>query len=79
MGSRLAGVEVHLPQRYPGSAEGEARVGPYRPPPGLPARLTGIRSRHVAAADEQAPDPAAAAARKLLAGGMSLGTGVVEL
>jgi 3-oxoacyl-[acyl-carrier-protein] synthase-3 len=78
MGSRLAGVEVHLPQRCPGSAEVEARVGPYRPPPGLPARLTGIRSRHVAD-DERASDPAAAAAQKLLAGGVSLGTGVVEL
>lgn len=68
MGSRLAGVEVHLPERCLGSAEVEALVGPYRPPPGLLARLTGIRSRHVAADDEQASDLAAAAARKLLAG-----------
>ncbi len=68
MGSRLAGVEVHLPERCLGSAEVESLVGPYRPPPGLLARLTGIRSRHVAADDEQASDLAAAAARKLLAG-----------
>ena len=67
MGSRLAGVEVHLPERCLGSAEVEALVGPYRPPPGLLARLTGIRSRHLAADDEQASD-LAAAARKLLAG-----------
>jgi 3-oxoacyl-[acyl-carrier-protein] synthase-3 len=68
MGSRLAGVEVHLPERCLSSTEVEALVGPYRPSPGLLARLTGIRSRHVAAADEQASDLAAAAARKLLAG-----------
>lgn len=68
MGSRLAGVEVHLPERCLSSTEVEALVGPYRPPPGLLTRLTGIRYRHVAADDEQASDLAAAAARKLLAG-----------
>jgi acyl-CoA:acyl-CoA alkyltransferase len=65
--SRLAGVEVHLPQRCPDSAEVQERVGPYRPPPGLVQRLTGIRARHVAEDTEQASDLAVAAARKLLA------------
>lgn len=68
MGTRLAGVEVHLPERRVGSAEVERRIAPYTPPRGVVHRLTGICARHVAGPDEQASDLAAAAARKLLAG-----------
>lgn len=68
MGTRLAGVEVHLPQRRMGTDEVEHRIGPYVPPAGLVHRLTGITSRHIAGPDEQASDLAVAAARKLLAG-----------
>jgi acyl-CoA:acyl-CoA alkyltransferase len=67
MGSRLAGVAVHLPERRLTNDEVEARIGPYSAPPGLLHRLTGIRSRHVMADHEQASDLAVAAARKLLA------------
>ncbi len=67
MATRLAGVEVYLPECCPSSAEVQERVAPFRPPPGLVERLTGIRSRHVAAEHEQASDLAVAAARKLLA------------
>jgi acyl-CoA:acyl-CoA alkyltransferase len=76
VGSRLAGVEVHLPERCVSSAELQDRVGPFRPPPGLVERLTGIRSRHLAADGEQASDLAVAAARKLLA---STGTAPDEI
>ncbi|WP_242623096.1 3-oxoacyl-ACP synthase III family protein [Pseudonocardia sediminis] len=67
VGARVAGVEVHLPSRRVPTAELEAWVGPFRPPPGLLHRLTGIAARHVMDADEQASDLAVAAARKVLA------------
>ncbi|HXV91851.1 MAG TPA: ketoacyl-ACP synthase III [Pseudonocardia sp.] len=67
MAARLAGVAVHLPERRLTSAEVEALIGPYTPPPGLLHRLTGIESRHVMDDHEQASDLAVAAARKLLA------------
>lgn len=51
MGTRLAGVAVHLPERRVSSADVEGRVGAtsaaFTPPPGLIRRLTGIESRHV--------------------------------
>jgi 3-oxoacyl-[acyl-carrier-protein] synthase-3 len=67
MGTRLAGVAVHLPERRITTAEVERRIGPRAAPPGLLHRLTGIRARHVMADHEQASDLAIAAARKLLA------------
>ncbi|MGW6442839.1 3-oxoacyl-ACP synthase III family protein [Lentzea sp. NPDC055074] len=67
MGTRLAGVAVHLPEERLSTDEVERRLGPFTPPPGLIGRLTGIRSRHVMREDEQASDLAVAAARKLLA------------
>ncbi|MEU5691815.1 ketoacyl-ACP synthase III [Actinosynnema sp. NPDC020468] len=67
MGTRLAGVAVHLPERRLSTAEVEGRLAPFVPPAGLIHRLTGVESRHVMADDEQASDLAAAAARKLLA------------
>lgn len=67
MGTRLAGVEVYLPQRCVSTAEVERRIAPYSPPPGVIHRLTGITSRHVAAVHEQASDLAVAASHKLLA------------
>lgn len=76
MGARLAGVAVHLPDRMITSAETEARVGPYRPPPGLVRRLTGIAARHVMDDGEQASDLAVTAARKLLA---ETGTGAADV
>ncbi len=68
MGTRLAGVEVYLPQRRLDTAEVERRIAPYTAPPGLIHRLTGISSRHVTAEGEEASDLAVSAARKLLAG-----------
>lgn len=67
MGTRLAGVAVHLPELQVSTEEVERRVGPFTPPAGLIRRLTGIGSRHVMRDDEQASDLAVAAARKLLA------------
>ncbi|GAA3849713.1 ketoacyl-ACP synthase III [Saccharothrix violaceirubra] len=67
MGSRLAGVAVHLPEHRMSTAEVERRLGPFTPPAGLVTRLTGVESRHVMRDDEQASDLAVAAARKLLA------------
>lgn len=67
MGTRLAGVEVHLPERRVPTDEVERRIGPYTPPPGVIHRLTGITSRHVAGEQVQASDLAVAASRKLLA------------
>ncbi|SHL23807.1 3-oxoacyl-[acyl-carrier-protein] synthase-3 [Pseudonocardia thermophila] len=65
--ARIGGVAVHLPERLMTGVELEQRIGPYRPPDGIVARLTGITARHVMADDEQASDLAVAAARKLLA------------
>jgi acyl-CoA:acyl-CoA alkyltransferase len=76
MGTRLAGVAVHLPEHRLTSAEVEARIGPYVPPSGLLQRLTGIRARHVMADHEQASDLAFTAARKLLA---ETGTAAAEV
>lgn len=67
MGTQLVGVAVHLPEQQLSTEEVERRLAPFTPPPGLIRRLTGIRSRHVMADDEQASDLAVAAARKLLA------------
>ncbi|MBB5956833.1 3-oxoacyl-[acyl-carrier-protein] synthase-3 [Saccharothrix tamanrassetensis] len=60
-------MAVHLPEQQLSTEEVERRLAPFTPPPGLIRRLTGIRSRHVMADDEQASDLAVAAARKLLA------------
>lgn len=80
MGTRLAGVAVHLPERRVSSADVEGRVGAtsaaFTPPPGLIRRLTGIESRHMMDDDEQASELAVAAARKLLA---DTGTPVEEI
>lgn len=65
--TRLAGVEVHLPERRVSTEEVERRIAPYTPPSGVIHRLTGITSRHVAGEHEQASDLAVAASRKLLA------------
>lgn len=67
----IAAVAVHVPEDSLGSREVERRIagsGPYRPRPGLIESVTGIALRHVAPADWQASDLAAAAAVKLLAG-----------
>ena len=67
----IAAVAVHLPVDTRSSREVEqliAESGPYRPRPGLIESITGIASRHVAPADWQASDLAAAAAVKLMAG-----------
>ncbi|MEU4805601.1 ketoacyl-ACP synthase III [Actinosynnema sp. NPDC023587] len=67
MGTRLAGVAVHLPERQVSTDEVERRLAPFTPPAGLIRRLTGVESRHVMGEHEQASDLAVAAARKLLA------------
>lgn len=71
MRARITAVAAHLPARTVSSAEVEARVTAesdgYRPHPTIVERMTGIRSRHVMADDEQASDLAVAAAREVLA------------
>src|SRR5688572_12084397 len=69
--ARIAGLEVYVP---PGRLSTEdleqqlAAASPgFRVPRGLIGRLTGIRTRSVMAATEQASDLAAVAAGKLLA------------
>ena len=67
----IAAVAVHTPEETRTSRAVEERIaasGPYRPRPGLIEAITGITARHVAPADWQASDLAAAAAVKLLAG-----------
>ncbi|MFI0452519.1 3-oxoacyl-ACP synthase III family protein [Actinomadura sp. 6N118] len=73
MRARIAGVTAYLPERTVTSAEVEARVAAesaghgFRPLPTIVERMTGIRTRHVMRADQQASDLAVEAARKLLA------------
>ncbi|GAB2810115.1 ketoacyl-ACP synthase III [Actinocorallia aurea] len=67
MRARIAGVAAYLPDHTVSSAEVESRIGPYRPHPTIVERMTGIRSRHVMRADQQASDLAVEAAGKLLA------------
>ncbi|ACY97653.1 MULTISPECIES: 3-oxoacyl-ACP synthase III family protein [Thermomonospora] len=66
----LTGVTAFLPERTLTSREVEDRIARhsdgYRPLAGIVTRMTGIRSRHLAADDQQASDLAAAAARSLL-------------
>ncbi|GAA2601159.1 ketoacyl-ACP synthase III [Actinomadura fulvescens] len=73
MRARIAGVTAYLPERTVTSAEIEARVAAesahhgFRPLPTIVERMTGIRTRHVMRADQQASDLAVEAARTLLA------------
>jgi 3-oxoacyl-[acyl-carrier-protein] synthase III len=72
MKARITGVATYLPDLTLSSDEVERRIEGYRPHPGIVARMTGIRRRHVAGDDEQASDLAVAAARKLDLDGVDL-------
>ncbi|MEU2438426.1 3-oxoacyl-[acyl-carrier-protein] synthase III C-terminal domain-containing protein [Streptomyces rubradiris] len=69
--AHLAGVAVHLPERWVSMEEREAQVAAasdgFVPPPGLITQLTGVQGVHLSDDDEQASDLAVSAARKLLA------------
>lgn len=59
----MTDISTYLPEDVLTSEEVERRVEGYRPPRGIVERMTGIRRRHVARADQQASDLAVAAAR----------------
>jgi len=69
--ARLRGAAVYLPAAVLTSEELEARVRAQSPGVNIPwhavRRISGVKSRHIAAADEQTSDLAAAAARVSLA------------
>jgi 3-oxoacyl-[acyl-carrier-protein] synthase-3 len=69
--ARLQGAAVYFPATVLSSEELETRVRAESPGVNIPwhavRRISGVRSRHVAAADEQTSDLAAAAARVSLA------------
>src|SRR6266550_1112161 len=69
--ARLRGAAVYLPAAVLSSEDLEARVRAESPGVHIPShavrRISGVKSRHIAADDEQTSDLAAAAARVSLA------------
>lgn len=71
MGTGIVGASAYLPPQRLSSSEVEHRIaavsGGFVPHATIVERITGIRYRHIAAADQQASDLAVAATAKLLA------------